>query len=180
MFILFQRAFCLLDILNQNIKSNMTVQILQILCAGRESAEVGIWLWVLLFYRQTHPECVANIQLAVHAITIQITNKHGRKSMGRYSLTLSDSSKIHYFNNEHSPSMTGTRLSFYANRFISSGTTLALKIKLTISIMRHNTIAAEKKEVLPHLIAEKVRNIVYGWKCTSISKNNTIATVAIA
>lgn len=58
--------------------------------------------------------------------------------------------------------MTGTRLSFYANRFISSGITLALKIKLTLSIMRHNTIAAERKEVLPPLMAEKVRNIVYG------------------
>lgn len=86
MFNLFQRAFCYLDILNQNIDSNMTVQILEI----------------------------------VPAITIQITNKHGRKSMGRDSLTLSDSSKTHYFNNEHSPTMAGTRLSFYANRFISS------------------------------------------------------------
>lgn len=113
-------------------------------------------------YRQIHPECVANIQLAVPAITIKITNKHGRKSVGRDSLTLSDSSKIHYFRNEHSPSMTGTRLSFYANRFISSGNALVLKIKLTISIMKHNTTAAERKEVLFPLIAEKVRNIVYG------------------
>lgn len=151
----------------------------KIFCAGRESAEVGIWLWFQLFHRQTHPECVANSQLAVPAITIQITNKHGRKSIRRDSLTLSDSSKTHYFDNEHSPSMTCTRLNFYANRFISFGTTLALKIKLTISIMRHNTIAAERKEVLPPLRAEKVRNIVYGWQCPSINKNNTIATVAI-
>lgn len=56
--------------------------------------------------------------------------------------------------------MTGTRLRFYANRFISSGTSLALKIKLTTSIMRHNKIAAERKEVLPPLIAEKVKNMV--------------------
>lgn len=58
--------------------------------------------------------------------------------------------------------MTGIRQRLYANRFISSGTILAPKIKLTTSIMRHNTISAERKEVLPPLIAEKVRNIVYG------------------
>lgn len=44
--------------------------------------------------------------------------------------------------------------------------------------MGHNTIAAERKEVLPPFIAEKVRNIVYGWQCPFISKYNTIATVA--
>lgn len=118
-----------------------TVQMLEILCAG----EVGVWLWALLFYRQTHPESVASIQLVVPATRIQITNKHGRKCVGRDSLTLSDSSRTHYFNNEHSPSMIGTRLNFYVNILISSGTTLPLKIKLTISNKRHNTFAHTKK-----------------------------------
>lgn len=154
----------------------MTVQILEILCAG----EVGVWSWALFLYRQTHPGCAASIQLVVPATRIQITNKHGRKCIGRDSLTLSESSRTHYFNNEHSPSMTGTRLNFYANIFISIGTTLALKIKLTISIKRHNTFSHTKKgRSAFSLVAEKVKNTVYGWQCPSIKKNTTIATVAI-
>lgn len=83
----------------------------------------------------------------------------------RFFNRLSDFSRTHYFNNEHSPTMTGTRLNFI---FINFGTTPALEIKL-MSIKRLHIFAHTHKIKMKkikggdafYLVAEKVKNLIY-------------------